>query len=144
MTLVVFVSHSEDDNQLFSRLKDMCKGKNIDLLQVEHTVEPGLPLSVKIHSLIESSDIFLVIWSENSRKSIWVNQEISIARSQEIRIIPFKQAGIKTEALLQGLKYIEYDLKDPEHGLKKLRDSLIEYMKAFTQRRNRLQKYFLS
>ena len=144
MTLVVFISHSEDDNQVLSRLKDMCKGKDIDFLQVEHIVEPELPLSVKIYSSIEMSDIFLVIWSENSRKSVWVNQEISIARSQGRRIIPFKQVGVKTGGLLAGLEYIEFNPEDPDKGLKKLRDTLIKYVEVFAQRRNRLQKYFVS
>ncbi len=57
---------------------------------------------------IKSSDLFLLLWSDNARGSEWVPQEIGVARGAEKAIIPIVlHQGLALPGFINDLKYLE-------------------------------------
>jgi hypothetical protein len=48
-----------------------------------------------------------VIYTENSQKSAWVNQEIGCALGKGIPVIPLKKRRIQITGLIETAKYVE-------------------------------------
>jgi hypothetical protein len=103
----------------------------LDCQLIVDELEPGLGKSIKgkILSLIEQSTHMIVIWSEASRSSPWVNQEIGAALHKGIPVIPLIQHDIPTEAMLEGIEGVIYDPKNELDGIIKLIDKLGEQLK---------------
>lgn len=84
----------------------------------------GKPIKEKILALVEQSTHMIVIWSETSRGSPWVNQEIGAALHKDIPVIPFIQRGMKLEAMLEGFEGVIYDSVNPAEGIRELINKL--------------------
>ena len=84
----IFLSHSSVDKPLaekiYTKLRDMGVSVWIDKLEMQ----PGDHLTDEIRQGIKEADFLIILVTENSNKSTWVAEEISIAQEYKTIIIP--------------------------------------------------------
>ena len=88
----------------------------------------GNPLPQEIKKAIEDSELFLVFLTKNSKKSIWVNQEIGYALGKGIPVIPLKKGRIRVKGLIESAKYTlmkDNPLDTVNEVFSKLKDQLL-------------------
>lgn len=107
----VFISHSTQDFQIVEGLRRYLESCGIRVYIAERDTRPGKPLSQKIERNIDNSDYFLVVYTENGKKSEFVQQEIGLwkGRRNNINLVPFVEKGLNPGAFLCGFEYIEFD-----------------------------------
>lgn len=107
----VFLSHSTKDKELVSKIEHILSDYGIQVYIAERDYQSGNRLSDKIILKIEYSDYFMLLYSENGKDSHYVNQEIGyrVKKKGYTQMIPLVQKGLKPDALLEGIEYIEYE-----------------------------------
>ena len=106
-----FLSHSTRDEEIVSNIEQMLSDYGIQVYVAERDYQLGKRLSDKIILKIENCDYFMLLYSDNGKDSHYVNQEIGywIKKKGHTQMIPLVQKGLKPDALLEGIEYIEYD-----------------------------------
>ena len=66
-------------------------------------LESERPLRDKVLNFVEQSTHFIVIWSQESRISSLVNQEIGVALHKRIPVIALVERGVTLEAILERI-----------------------------------------
>ncbi len=118
----LFISHSKED---YGRIKDyilpLRKMESIDIFLSEENIKCGEKFSEKIEKEINECDLFIILHSENSINSAWVNQEIGMAKAKNKIILPFllddsdnvdsgdstdKHDSVEPKGVLRDLQYI--------------------------------------
>jgi len=121
MRFKVFISYSSKDTTKVEQVKKIFDNSSIDFFEAEQSILLGESILNEIKSNIKSCDLFLLLWSRNSKKSEWVQKEIGIAISEEKSIIPvILDKKIPVPDFLKDIKYLKFD-DDPEEALELLR-----------------------
>jgi len=128
----VFISFSKEDMQTVVRIRDELKSQGFSPYVATDVIEPGQHISRKIENAIAKSDAFVVLLTENSVKSPWVQQEIGYAKSR-IPVVPVKAEGVKPPALLEGCDCVPIS----EETLSGLGMTVKKAIKGFTLPSNR-------
>lgn len=129
----VFISYSRHDyydgsgnvleENTISLILKFLKDNGVKYWFDQRFVQPGESFSKEINEAIENCNFFLFLSSVNSNASEWALGEVSIARSKEKRIIPFKMDASpyspSINLYLQHLHYIDY-IQDRKQALKDL------------------------
>lgn len=97
----VFISFSKEDMQTVMRIRNALGSQGFSPYVATDVVEPAQHISKKIENAIAKSDAFVVLLTESSVKSPWVQQEIGYAKSR-IPVVPVKAEGVRPPALLEG------------------------------------------
>lgn len=105
----VFISHSTEDLDIVSTIANRLRTDDFDVYVAEFRPEPGRRLPEKIQENIESSDCVVVLLTSSAIKSVWVQQEIGIAKSSNKVIIPIVEKGVTVKGVLEGVEYIPLD-----------------------------------
>jgi hypothetical protein len=125
MALKIFISYSTLDLPIVSFVQSILDGTQVEVFVAEYGVAPGQPLSLPIINAIKQCDLFLLIWSKNSKASDWVPQEIGIAKAENKRIMPvLLQSDLKLPGFISDLKYLDVP-KDPRGAFTWLRDNVL-------------------
>ncbi len=107
MAFNVFVSYSSRDLHIADLIRKSLSGIEAAVFIAEHSVRAGESLPARILDAIRRSDIFILLWSINSKESGWVNQEIGAARASGKPILPIMlEPGLRLPDLLGDLKYL--------------------------------------
>lgn len=107
MPYKVFVSYSSRDLTHAATIKENLKAAGAEVFVAEYSLPAGSQLTDKILSEIRSADLFVVLWSEDAKKSDWVTQEVGVAKAHEKPIIPLLlQKGLDVSGFLTGTKYL--------------------------------------
>ncbi len=85
-----FISHSEKNYDIAKTLKDCLIDFGISCFVAHKDIEPTKEWKEEIKKALNSMEVMILLITEDSCKSWWVNQEIGIAVSQEIPFIPVK------------------------------------------------------
>jgi hypothetical protein len=114
----IFLSHNARDRAWGEWLMREAAAQGIEPYLAEHDVQPGHTLASKIEAAIDTSAAVVVLITNNSVNSQYVQQEIGYARKAKKLIIPVVQKGIAGERLgmLQGVEYIAFDFANPHEG----------------------------
>ncbi len=128
-TFSVFVSHSEKDGQYLEAIRGALRGSGVRPYIAEENATPGARLSGKIRSKIEECDVFLLVLTENSASSSFVNREIGYAIGLEKFVLPVVIGGRCPQNLCSDIEYIRLDLTNPGPSVRAIR-SLIKQRKA--------------
>ncbi len=80
-----FISYSHKDEAFVAKLYQALKNKNVDVWFAPARMKAGVKLYEEIERNVRLYDKFLLVISENSINSQWVNAEIRIAFDEEIR-----------------------------------------------------------
>jgi hypothetical protein len=114
----IFLSHNMRDREWGEWLLRSAAAHGIKPYLAEHDVQAGSPLASKIEKAIDDSVAVIVLITDNSVNSAYVQQEVGYARKAKKLIIPVVQIGIVGEQLgmLQGVEYISFDFASPHEG----------------------------
>ncbi len=125
MALKVFISYSTKDLQTVDFVRSMLAGAPIEVFVAEYSVTAGTPLAPTIITAIKECDLFILLWSQHSRTSEWVPQEIGIAKAANKQIIPVVlQPNLPLPGFIGDLKYLDVP-KNPQGAFTWLRDNLV-------------------
>src|SRR5258706_12310862 len=106
MAYHVFVSYSTRDLQTVERVRQLLADATIQVFVAEHSVRPGQSLQGSISQAIANCDLFLLLWSEHSKGSDWVQQEVGAAKALGKVVLPvLLDPGLGVPALLSGIRY---------------------------------------
>lgn len=124
MALKVFISYSTKDFLTVSFVRSLLVSAPVEVFVAEYEVTPGAALAPAIITAIKQCDVFILLWSANSKESEWVPQEIGIAKSDNKQIIPVVlHSGLTLPGFICDLKYLDVP-KDPESAFTWLRDKV--------------------
>lgn len=114
----IFLSHNKRDREWGEWLLRSAAYHGIKPYLAEHDMKAGGVLASKIEKAIDDSLAVVVLITDNSINSAYVQQEVGYARKAKKLIIPVVQVGITGEHLgmLQGVEYISFDFDHPHEG----------------------------
>jgi len=122
----IFISYSTKDFEVVKKFQAILENTpDLNVFVAEDSVKAGEKLGGKIQNAIKNSQLFLLLWSKNSKESEWVSQEIGIAKQAEKDILPIiLDKGMTAPGFISDLKYIashddlEKTVKDVQEELK--------------------------
>lgn len=124
----IFISYSHHDKDLVDRIVAGLKEDGHDIWMDSLRLKPGDNISAKVEEGLSQAEALIVVISENSFRSQWVQQEFAAIALQQIskrerRIIPVKLDQSAVPSYLADRVYLDLS-KDFEQGLRKLREDL--------------------
>ena len=133
MAYTVFVSYSSSDLLTVEELRRLFEQSQIKVFVAEYSVSPGAQLAKEIEAAIAACDLFVLLWSSNSRASEWVGQELGIAKAHGKQVLPVvMEEGLQLPGFIKDLKYLSAH-KNPQKALAWLRTNVFEKAKAKDQ-----------
>lgn len=126
MAYQVFLSHSSKDHEVVAAIHDQLVASGINVWTYEQHPEPGRRLSEKILEAIRQSDAAVVLLTEASSVSQYVQQEIGAALDARKPVLPIATFDVPPERLgmLAGVEYVRIDPADTSAGMAVLSASL--------------------
>jgi TIR domain len=114
----IFLSHNTRDRKWGEWLMRSAAAHDIRPYLAEHDGQPGGLLVPKIEKAIDASAAVVVLITDNSLNSVFVQHEVGYSRKAKKLIIPVVQVGITGEQLgmLQGIEYVPFDFANPHEG----------------------------
>lgn len=130
----IFLSHNTRDRQWGEWLMRSAAAHGIKAYLAEHDAQPGSLLVPKIEKAIDDSAAVVVLVTDNSLNSVFVQHEVGYARKAKKLIIPVVQLGIASEQLgmLRGLEYIPFDFASPHEGHAQLTAAMLRRLRLLT------------
>ena len=127
----VFLSHSTKDEKLVSKIEELLYDYGIQVYIAERDIQLGKHLSEKVILNIESCDYFMLLYTDNVKNSQYVNQEIGywIKKKGFSQLIPLVQKGLKPEAFLEGIEYIEFEPSNAEFSINNVKNYFMDEKK---------------
>jgi len=123
----LFISHSSEDHHVVSKIKEDLQRNGFSSYIATQDPCPGQHISSKIERAIKESDAVIVIVSNASNKSPWVQQEIGYAKARKA-IIPIRIDDSKPPAMLEGIDCLNYS-PDLVRNIKEIIDIAIKNSK---------------
>lgn len=118
----VFVSHSTKDIHIVEEFKKKIKiiEPKVEVYVAADDIQPGNVLWEKIETNIKNSNCVVAIMTKNGSRSEMVQQEIAIAKTHKIPVMPIVEEGVVLKGALVGIEYLELDKRHPDQALKDL------------------------
>ncbi len=107
MAYKVFISYSTNDFPIVENVRRLLTNPGVEVFIAEYSVSPGNQLNNTIVTAIKNCDLFVLLWSRNSKFSEYVPQEIGIARGNNKPIFPIVlEDGLELPGFIKELKYL--------------------------------------
>ena len=107
MSYGVFISYSTKDLHIAEHVRAALSIRGVDVFIAEYSVPASAPLNASIETYLRSCDLFVLLWSRNSKASDYVPQEIGIARGCNKTILPIVlEEGLALPGFVADLKYL--------------------------------------
>lgn len=120
----VFISYSWKDAAAADRIRGSIP-RQFEVWFDKNRIGPGDSISKSIHDGLSASDYYLLIISENSNQSIWVQREIALAfelsSEKKLSVVPVMLQGSAIPLEFRGLLSIDFRQSFAD-GLQKLND----------------------
>lgn len=129
MADMIFISHCEQDKEISDIIADRICQTGFLAYMAEKDPRPGTILANKISNAIGNSRFIIVLISESSNESQYVQQEIGIAYEKSKTIIPISIDGAKPKGVLAGKEYIDFTKENLEQSMDKFQ-RVVESQKA--------------
>ncbi len=133
MAYDVFISYSHLDNEMAYKICDMLEASQINCWCAPRDIAPGEEWASSIVSAIKQSRIMLLIFTDNSNKSVQVMREVDNAITFGNTVIPFKltennpSGGMEYYlSTLHWLDGLNRPLEDSVNELKKMINSILD------------------
>ena len=127
MSNTVFISYSSKDTQAIKEIIAKLSEKGIAYWKAPEMIPAGSNYAREIPRAIERCEVFLIILSESSQQSIWVEKEIDCAINNRKTIVPLNLTGEPLCEMfrfyLNNVQTIPYN-EDPERGMEQLLERL--------------------
>lgn len=128
----VFVSYSSEDRNFVNTIVQMMKEEKLVYWKAPEMIPAGSSYAREIPRAIRECDVFLLVLSRTSQKSIWVEKEIDSAISHRKTIIPFQIDDVPLNDTfrfyLNNVQMISYVL-DKEDAFAELKQQLKQLLK---------------
>ena len=114
----VFISYDRRDEHIAHFLSYILKSKGLSVL-IDRSIGPGDYVDKKVQSYINQADVVLVLLTQHSAQSAWVNQEIGFAAAKGKRIWPIcLEKKLRPEGMISNLnKYSLLDWNNPDQTI---------------------------
>jgi TIR domain-containing protein len=124
--LEVFLSHSTDDLAHVALVKRQIEALGIEVYLAEHDPRPGTSIAAKVEQAMRRCHAVVVLITQTSINSAYVQQEVGLARAFGKPIVPIVELGVEKSRLgmLGEVEYLELDLTQPELALASVSASL--------------------
>ena len=107
-----FISHSWEDKSAVRLLAAQLQANGVNVWFDEWEISPGDSLVQKLNEGLEACDAFIVVISQNSIASKWVQEELSAAVVRRIesksRLIPVRLDDTQLPAVIGHLVYVPF------------------------------------
>ncbi|MGD2088398.1 MAG: SUMF1/EgtB/PvdO family nonheme iron enzyme [Candidatus Aminicenantes bacterium] len=107
----VFISYSDEktdktgsDRKIADMICSALESENIRCWIDHRDIMPGEKWVNAIFNAVEQSKIMVLVFSENANQSQWVEDEITYALDEKIRIIPFRVENVTPKGALRVLR----------------------------------------
>jgi hypothetical protein len=110
----IFFSHGEEDWDFVKRVFDILDRMSISCYAYEYFPEYGDYIPEIIKRNIKDCRTFIVLLTQNSVQSQWVNQEVGMAFALDRLIIPIVERGVETKGFVELRQRIDYDRNIPK------------------------------
>lgn len=120
--LKVFISHHHNDAKALTNLKEELKHYGINCFLAHEDIHPGEHDLLRIEQELRACDFFLLIGTDESRKSPFVNQEIGFAYAlkDKKRIISTFQHDCSTWGFIERQQAVKFREIEEEPFCKKI------------------------
>ena len=127
MSNAVFISYSSKDTQTVKKIAQALKDAGITYWKAPEMIPAGSNYAREIPRAIEKCQVFLLVLSESSQESIWVEKEIDCAINHRKTIVPLNITGVPLSDMfrfyLNNVQTIPYD-EDQEEAVSRLLERL--------------------
>lgn len=107
MAYNVFISYSTKDLHIADHVRAALNISGVNVFIAEYSVPASAPLNAMIEAWLRSCDLFVLLWSRNSKASDYVPQEIGIARGCKKTILPMVlEENLTVPGFISDLKYL--------------------------------------
>jgi hypothetical protein len=105
----VFISYSTKNLDIVQWAKHTLDQPGLtEVFAAEYSVAPGTVLNAEIMKAIRGCDLFVLLWTQEARKSDYVPQEIGIAVAANKMILPIvMEANLPVPGFISNLKYLD-------------------------------------
>jgi hypothetical protein len=121
----IFISYSQKNKNVAKQISDELKLNDLDVWIDVEQIAPGERISEKITEGMTASDYYVLLISEDSRTSKWVQSELSLAfnlsKTKKLTVVPLLLDTATIPLELQGMLYIDLR-KSASEGIRRLVD----------------------
>lgn len=124
----VFISYSSKDTQIIKKILEKLKEAGIDYWKAPEMIPAGSNYAREIPRAIEKCGVFVLMISESSQDSIWVEKEIDCAINARKTIVPLNLTGVAMSEMfrfylnnVQTIMYSENEEEAMEQFIGRLR-----------------------
>ncbi|MGB8218516.1 MAG: toll/interleukin-1 receptor domain-containing protein [Candidatus Methanoperedens sp.] len=115
--LKIFISYSTNDLEKIKPIsKYISNIQGTKIFLAEENMKPSSEVIQTIINTIKSADIFLVFFSKDAKESEYVQQEIGVAKGNNIIIIPILLDSNTPKAMLVSTNYVNLSDKEKEQA----------------------------
>jgi len=114
--VAVFISHSHRDRDFALYLNGILRENGANTFLDQEQLVPGQQLPNELRKGIKECGLFLLLWSQHSSISEWVNKEWNLAWDERKKIVPYVLDGTTLPGGLSNLIYIDSEDMDHGHG----------------------------
>lgn len=121
---MVFISYKSEEKVLADDVKEKLVRNGIDVWMAPESIPGGSTYPKEIHSAIKKSDVLILVLTDLSQKSLWIQSEIEIARMNNKTIIPIAFSDVsytdEFEMLLVMYQRLDVDKNNVEESFLRL------------------------
>ena len=110
----IFLSYSHQDKELAVKLRDSMQKLGLVIVDPSVDLAVGKPVARQIMTAIEGSDFVVVVMTQASVTSAWVNQEIGMALAYGKPVISLVEEEAVPLSDVKGVAYLRLDKEQPE------------------------------
>ena len=126
----IFISYSYKDKEFVRRLASDLRARGIQVWVDSQEIRVGDSIIQKISEGIERADYVLVVLSQSSIQSVWVQKEVRTAFVKDPAgakgvLIPVVLEKTQIPSFLQGIKYADFTTSY-EEGLDEILDAIVK------------------
>ncbi len=108
----IFLSHSSKDAKIAEQIAKGLKALGYPVWYADWAIAPGQSIVEKINEALARNDTLIVLLSENSVKSKWVERELNTAlmsqlSGQDVAVIPILIEDCEIPETLRAVRYID-------------------------------------
>ncbi len=111
----IFISHSSKDSLYVKGIVEMLKDLGLSYWKAPEMIPPGSNYAKEIPAAIRECDVFLLVVSQASQRSLWVEKELDSAVNNRKMILPIKLDKEPLNDLfrfyLNNVQMISYDVE---------------------------------
>ena len=104
----VFISYTHQDADFVMKLAEDLKRMNLEPLIDRLELQVGDNIRQAVDEMIDKSDYFLFVVSENSMKSTWAKKELEQAMSRKKKVLPIVLHAPSVPQELSGVFYANF------------------------------------